>query len=116
MMMVIMKSVRIRMMIIVLKNDNDGFDDDALSFYGDTDTEEHRYNENLGTIRITLCFTFLVISGFFFYIEMWTSKITLFKEGFVISDLFITRFHYIYIYNRGVDVYLFMINLSLLQG
>ena len=58
-------------------------------------TVEPRYNEVLGTMKITLLYQvshYIRVKNK----EIWragTSKITLLLEGFVISDLFITRFH-----------------------
>ena len=58
-------------------------------------TVKPRYNEDLGTMKITLlqqvsCYNRVKTKK---YKELGTSKITLLQEGFVISDLFITRFH-----------------------
>ena len=61
----------------------------------DKNAVEPRYNEDIGTMKSPRYNRFLVISGCKnkeIY-RTGTSKITLLLECFVISDLFITRFH-----------------------
>ena len=60
-------------------------------------TVEPHYNEDLGTMKITLLYQ---VSHYISLrvkkqrnIKRWDQKITLLWEGFVISDLFITKFH-----------------------
>ena len=61
-----------------------------------TNTEKPRYNKVLGTMKITMLYQvshYIRVKKLKKYKELGPAKLPCYKQGFVISDLFITRFH-----------------------